>query len=976
MELILQQDLPHQQRAVEAAASVLDGVEVAPSSVYYENPIINLSDPLIAENISRLQKDIPNEMRGAAAINSCLCFDIKMETGTGKTYVYTKIIYEMFKRYKFNKFIVVVPSLAIKLGAVQFLEDSYVRRHFSDSCGYAAELEINVLEALKNKRKNRTYFPRAVDDFVRATSQNTKNINVLLVNMQLLTSAKLLTRDDYDYGAEGFYRPLDALRAVRPLIIIDEPHRFTRGQRAYNVIVDEIKPQCIIRIGAAFPDAAGKQGGGKDYQNLLYNLNACEAFNQNLIKGIAKEHFEPISKKNEKIKVLSIKRGDSAVFQYKQKGGQTKSYEVKAGDSMAIVNDLFSGIEISAIERSAVEFSNGIRKSVGEEIDPEVYMNSYQEQMISLALERHFESEKENFCNRRFKIKTLALFFIDDITSYRLDKDGKDPYLLRMFERLLREKIKNMISALSEQESEYRQYLLASLEDISASHAGYFSRDNTDTDEDIASEVDIILRKKKELLAFRKGDGSYNTLRFLFSKWTLKEGWDNPNVFTIAKLRSSGSENSKLQEVGRGLRLPVDENGNRVSNEEFMLNYIVDFTEADFAERLVKQVNSEVSAAFAVSEERLQAAAEKLNMTIDALFIELLCKKYINIKCEINLELRDNFLAEYPIFAEGVLAGKIKNCNRERLNKVKIRKGAYKDICRLWEYINRRYLLIYDKDLDDAIGSAVLTLLMGDIFSESALTSRRKIIKGQNGQVAATEADGISKTIVQPLHYGEFLKRISKSTNIPISVIHKSLCEYSARYNKIDAKHINETTAVKFISAFKEWRADNLKGRFKYTKGSIPVGATSLSYADGSAREEIVQGRIGRYIDQGEINPKYLYDSYTYDSKLEKENLTTDIEEVIVYGKIPKNSIAIPTTMGGVYSPDFIYIIKRADGGKELNIIVETKGVEDKTHLRGDEEVKIECAKLFFQTLSDEGYKVYFRAQLNSKKMKAIIDEL
>ena len=210
--------------------------------------------------------------------------------------------------------------------------------------------------------------------------------------------------------------------------------------------------------------------------------------------------------------------------------------------------------------------------------------------MLRLALQRHFETEKENFCNRNYKIKTLALFFIDDITSYRSSDDGKKPYLLTMFEELLKEQIEKTISSLNEHDKEYRDYLEASLSDLSACHAGYFSQDNSDSDEDIAKEVDTILHGKTQLLSFKNEDGTLNTLRFLFSKWTLKEGWDNPNVFTIAKLRSSGSENSKLQEVGRGLRLPVDENGNRISNEEFTLNYIVDFTEADFAQKLVDQV--------------------------------------------------------------------------------------------------------------------------------------------------------------------------------------------------------------------------------------------------------------------------------------------------------------------------------------------------------------------------------------------------
>ena len=242
-------------------------------------------------------------------------------------------------------------------------------------------------------------------------------------------------------------------------------------------------------------------------------------------------------------------------------------------------------------------------------------------------------------------------------SSYREDADGKAPYLLESFERLLKEKIKEELQSLTEHEYEYKEYLEASLADISACHAGYFSQDNTDSDDDIAEEVREILHGKKELLSFSHKDGSWNTRRFLFSKWTLKEGWDNPNVFTIAKLRSSGSEISKLQEVGRGLRLPVDENGNRISNEEFWLNYIVDFTEFDFAEQLVKQINGELPQTLAITEKVLSMLAQKRGISADAMFDELYSKNYIDRHMNINNENRDTMQEEYPELAQGLYSG-------------------------------------------------------------------------------------------------------------------------------------------------------------------------------------------------------------------------------------------------------------------------------------------------------------------------------
>ena len=947
MDLILQQGLPHQQNAIDAVCNVFKGVYISAPSQFYENPSFSLQDPHIADNIRILQSKLPVEYRSHITVSECgyLNLDIKMETGTGKTYVYTKTIYELHKRFGFNKFVIAVPSLAIKAGAEQFLKDSYARRHFTDGCGYGTEIEVLVLETPKNKKKGRSYFPGVVNDYIKGSCQNTKKIYVLLANMQLLTNAKMLTRDDYDYGAEGFYRPLDAIAATRPIVLIDEPHRFSRTQKAFKVILEEVRPQAILRFGATFPEATTGRGRNKiaikDYQNLLYDLNACESFNQGLIKGIAKEHFEPVSRKEEKVKIVSIDSRESVRLQYRKKGEPVKNVVLKKGDSLSIISTAFEGITIAAIGRSTVEFSNGIMKTTGEELDVDIYMTSYQEQMLRLALQRHFETEKVNFCNRTYKIKTLALFFIDDITSYRVGNDGKYPYLLAKFEKLLKEQIEKTIVSLDSHDKEYKKYLEASLADISACHAGYFSQDNSDSDEDIAKEVDIILNGKKQLLSFVNEKGGYNTLRFLFSKWTLKEGWDNPNVFTIAKLRSSGSDNSKLQEVGRGLRLPVDENGNRISNEEFVLNYIVDFTEADFAQKLVEQINGELPQAANISEEKLESVVKKLGKTSDDLFEELLFKHYIDRHNNIKTETRDVFFAEYPDFAVGLASGKVKDRNKDKAKPVKIRKAVYKEIKELWETINHRYLLFYDDELNDNMEETVLSLFeKPGVFTDLVIRSQREKVGSTGTEMNVLRESGVQFVMHKTIPYHMFLKHISNATNLPIKVLHSALCKYAKKHGTAFTAYINDNSVAGFCSEFSTWKNENLQGRFHYERSKSPLGATALTYMDGTVRNEIAQGRIGTKIVPGTPSAKYLYDSYAYDSPLEKDNITAEIEEVIVYGKIPRSSIAIPVITGGMYSPDFMYVVKRADGGKELNIVVETKDVEGKAELRGTEKVK------------------------------------
>lgn len=810
---------------------------------------------------------------------------------------------------------------------------------------------------------------------------NNKNrIYVLLVNMQLLTSGTMLTRDDYDYGVEGYFKPFDAIKFTKPIVIIDEPHRFSKDQQAYKKIVSEIKPQFIIRYGATFPEIAVGKGRNKvivkDYGNLLYDLKACDAFNQNLIKGVAKEHFEPLSKKYEKVKIVDIQSKTNVKFSHIKDGENTKQFLLTTGDMLSRISMDFGSLSISGIGKDFVELSNGQIKYQGEEIDVDIYSESYQEQMLRLAIERHFETEKNNF-DRKNKIKTLALFFIDDISSYRTAKDSeKAPYLKIAFEKILSEKIEDELAKLTPYDEEYKKYMIASKKDISACHMGYFSQDNDDSDEKIAEEVNDILYNKKKLLSLKDEAGNYNTGRFLFSKWTLKEGWDNPNIFTITKLRSSGCENSKLQEVGRGLRLPVDENGTRISNEEFRLNYIVDFTEANFAQQLVDQINADAPEKMSISDEKLNEVAKKLLLEPDDLFFDLFSKKYIDRNKVIKQENRDKFFAEYPDFTNGITKGKVQDRNKEKPKSIKIRAARYNELKTLWDEINKRYLLYYDASINVELLDIIDDIFEKGVFSEVILSSKRELVNSNGQYMVLAEDSGVQYTIEHPIPYNEFLKRINKATNIPILVIHNAMLKFSKKHGQVDKKFINKFTVDQFISEFNDWKNENLQGRFQYKKANIKYTSTALTHSDGTPKSEILQGKIGTKIADGTPSDKYLYDAITYDSPLEKENIMSEIESVVVYGKIPRNSVAIPTITGGTYSPDFMYVVKKQNGEKELNIVVETKDVEGKSDLRGIEKTKIDCAEVFFKQLTIDGYTVSFHKQLNNKKMKSIIDEV
>ena len=984
MELKLKQGLPHQQKGIQAVANSLTLSNFSENKFFYTNPVLNLDKEVLLSNIKNVQEHtkIHPEYKGLNAIGNYLNLDVKMETGTGKTYVYASTIFELHRRFNINKFIVVVPSLAIKAGATQFLTDPYVKKHFKDVCGYNAEIDLQVLESVKRK-KGKNYFPSAVREFVSGSTQNTKKIQVLLTNMALLTNSKMLTRSDYDSGVEDFFKPIDAIKATLPFLMIDEPHRFSKGQKAFKFITEQIQPQCIIRYGATFPTKTIGKGKNKktlkDYQNLVYNLNACDSFNQGLIKGIAKEHFEPVSKKEDKVKVMSFKSKTSVKLNYIKRGETTKGFELTKGDSLSIISDQLEGIKIDAIGKNFLELSNGQTKFQGEEFSTDIYSTSYQEQMLKLAIERHFEAERINF-DRKFKIKTLALFFIDDIYSYRKEKDSsKEPYLQQMFERLLLEQIDKVLPTLSKvNDKEYIEYLEASKKDIAACHAGYFSQDNSDSDEDIAKEVDEILHDKKSLLSIKDKNGKINTRRFLFSKWTLKEGWDNPNIFTITKLRSSGSENSKLQEVGRGLRLPVDVNGNRISNEEFKLNYIIDFTEADFAKKLIDEINSDLPQEFKITEEQLGKVSEKLKVEPDDLFIELLTKKYIDRKHNIIQENTGQFFEEYPDFSIGLEQGKIEDKNTKPTKKIKIRPAVYRELKELWEAINEKYIIYYDKlEKEDFLKNQLVEIFEDNVFTDVIMESNRQVFSTTDENTfGAFEGSGVQYVVNKELPYGLFLRRISSLTNLPIKSINEALIQLVNNNKGIEIK-INESSAANFVSKFNDWKVNNLEGRFSYKKANLKLGATALTDEQGNPKEEVTQGRIGTKFQEGEPTSKYLYDTYAYDSPLEKQNmLASDISEIIVYGKIPRNSLSIPTTTGQSYSPDFMYIVNKANGEKVLNVIVETKDVDTEETLRGIEKAKINCAKQFFNQLTLDGYKVEFKEQIRNKKIKQIIDEV
>lgn len=987
MRLILKKNLEHQTLPIEKLCSIFNtGIKKAMKSI--ENPIIDLNNSYIYQNIKNLQADLPSNLQSInTPENGYLNIDIKMETGTGKTYVYTKTIYELNKLYGFKKFIIAVPSLAIKAGTENFIKNKHNVNHFKNVCNYDGEIKLQTIEGVKRKKGSKNYIPNEIREFVSSSNIQQNTIEVLLVNMQHLKDSKngVLVRDDYDSHIEGYHRPIEAISATRPIVIIDEPHRFNRENVTFKFIEEQIKPQMILRFGATFPVKTVGRGKNKvevkDYQNLIYDLNIHKAFEQNLIKGVAKEHVESPNKKEEVFKILGMKKGEYVRFQRTVLDANNKliktTKDLNTNDPLSFLSPNLQGLSIDGIMASKIILSNGEEKVKGDTFFADIFATSYVRESIQLTLKRHFETERDNFA-RKFKIKTLALFFIDDVYSYR-SNDEKDPYLKNIFEEELRKKLEQEIKNCGDTESDYCKYLEASLNSIKDTHAGYFAQDNISTEAEIEKEVNTILFEKEELLSLTNNDGSFNTTRFIFSKWALKEGWDNPNIFTISKLRSSGSDNSKLQEIGRGLRLPVDETGNRIENESFTLNYIVDFTEKDFIQKLEKEIYGDTSAELKkLSTEQIEELATNKGISNEEIVTELMLKGYISYTLEIKQEKFQQFSDEYPEIFNKLDKSKINDRNKNENPKVRIRHENYWKLKDLWENLNEKYYLHFDEIGDDILIDTIFNVITEDLISKTVKTTERAKMEMIQGEfIFNTTYDSIESSGDSSLPYGEFLKKLAESSNISIPLIHKGIAKAS-KSKKIENNFFTLDTIKSFSSYFKQRIYAELLKIYSYRKlPGTNIHPTQLTSIDGKPREFVqTSAYLGVNKKDGTPLQKYLYETILFDSTIEEHNILSNIDSVEVFGKIPKRTLQIPFIDGSTYSPDFMYVVNDKNGNPNLNVVIESKGINLKQDLRQIEEDKINAAHKLFDTVKKEGIKVSYRKQTNNEDIYNIINNI
>lgn len=947
-----EKNLNHQSHAVDSTIAVFENISLVQpteSDKNYINPAFDFTtERTYPENIRAIQED--NGVNEKIKRNSNI-IDIMMETGTGKTYTYTKTIFELNKHYGIFKFIVVVPTLSIKAGTIDFLKSDSSREHFKEQ--YGKTLHLHIVESKKNSKSKKSFIPPTVTSFVNAGNFEKNSIQVMIINAGMINSETM--QKSFDKGLFDKYTvPFDAVGATKPFMIIDEPHKFGTGNKTWENI-QKMKPQFILRYGATF------QG----YENLIYTLTAVDSFNRNLVKGVIGHITEFESGKNAVVKFIDSD-GTEASFELIE-NDKRKTVKLKKKDSLQTIHSAMSDLSIENLNKSTVVLSNGLEMKKGDKINPYSYAEKLQETMIQKAIKHHFEIEKE-LLTREVKIKPLTLFFIDNIDEYR----NKEGYIRKTVEQYIKAEIEELLK--TEKDAFFNAYLEKTLLDLSATHAGYFSKDNTEKDEAIEKEINEILHDKQAMLDLE------NPRRFIFSKWTLREGWDNPNVFQICKLRSSGSEISKLQEVGRGLRLPVNEYGNRVKDEQFYLNYFVDFTESDFVDKLVSEINQK-SGAISIeqvpdklSEQMIKKICELYETTEDELLEVLDSNNVVTRTNSFKTGGFDFIKQNYPRIFEGVNSNKVRKATDPK-KKVVVRTEKYQELKDLWEKLNEKVILEYKFDNEAGFKTLFTEFLKAqkDNFTSDGINERISKVEIKDNKAVVNESESVynrKTATISIMKYSDFLKELSKILNININTLHQSIIDSGTDINK----YLNQTTLRIIKQNFDFFLMTQAFDKYsiEYKKVSNSIHPTKLTDEKGNVLKEISASDVGVLFSDEDVADSYFFEELYYDSDLEKSNIKSEVKEVIVFTKIPKNSIKIPVAGGKSYSPDFAYVLKFKDGEQKLNFIVETKDVNSKDGLRDEEKFKIKHAEKFF----DSKVKIEFRTQFSNNKIVDLIKEI
>lgn len=904
--------------------------------------------------------------------------DVEMETGTGKTYCYIKTIFELNKRYGWSKFIIMVPSIAIREGVDKSLK--ITADHFTESYGKKARFFV--------------YNSKRLHELESFSSD--AGINVMVMNIQAFASRGADNRRIYD-ELDDFQsrKPIDVIAANRPILILDEPQKM-EGAATLEAL-PKFKPLMILRYSATH----------RTQHNRIHRLDALDAYNQKLVKKIAVRGIQTrgLAGTNAYLYLEGIDISKKAPVARIELEVKLKSGEIKRQlRRLTFRDDLFAesgeldqyrdGFTISQIDYVAdtVEFTNGLVLKAGD-ANGDVSERDIRRIQIRETIKAHLDREKQLFAQG---IKVLSLFFIDEVVKYRdyAQADERGEYA-RVFEEEYQRLKDEYLSELDLDNHAYRQYLQGI--DAEATHSGYFSIDKKTNrlkdpvvgaravDSDDVDAYDLILKDKESLLGLHGPNDDAETrakrmVRFIFSHSALREGWDNPNVFVICMLKHSDNTISRRQEVGRGLRLCVDQHGDRIDHPTVVhdinvLTVIASESYKDFVAGLQQEVAETLSArprqatesyftgkllntdkgpveVTAAMAKQIYRYLAKNDYTDDT---DQIIDTYRQAKADGTLAALPADLQPYAdqvfelidsVFSDDQLP-RVEDARKPKTNP---RNANFdkKEFQELWSRINRKAVYRVEFDSDELIRKCISTL-----DNELRVTPLQYTVQ------VGVQRDGLTD---EQLRAGEAFKVEETATSYSDSI--HSRVKYDLLGKVAENTQLTRQTTASIlqgiqVAVFKQFQQNPehfiAEATRLITEQKAAMVIERLAYDELDERydsEIFTANQVGQDFTRAtEKLHKHVYDYAITDSEVERKfvkELDTS-SEVVVYAKLPRGFL-IPTPVGD-YNPDWAISFK-AGSVRHIYFVAETKGSMSSMKLREIEKTKIECARRFFDEIS------------------------
>lgn len=898
-----------------------------------------------------------------------LHLDVEMETGTGKTYCYIKTLFEMNKRYGWSKFIIMVPSIAIREGVLKSLQ--MTAEHFTES--------------YNKKARFFTYNSKRLHEIESFSSD--AGINVMVMNIQAFNARGKDNRRIYD-ELDDFQsrRPIDVIAANRPILILDEPQKM-EGKATMEAL-PQFNPLMILRYSATH----------RTQHNRIHRLDALDAYNQKLVKKIEVRGIQTrgLAGTNAYLFLEGIDTSPQAPvarieMEIKLKSGQIKRQLRR----LRFRDDLFAesgeldqyrdGFTVSQIDATTdtVEFTNGLVLKAGE-ASGDVSEGDVRRIQIRETIKAHMDREKQLFAQG---IKVLSLFFIDEVAKYRdYDQPDEQGDYARIFEEEYQRLKDEYLSELAIDNEAYRAYL-DSIEPA-ATHNGYFSIDKKTkrlknpamgkkaVDSDDVDAYDLILKDKERLLSFEE------PTRFIFSHSALREGWDNPNVFVMCMLKHSDNTISRRQEVGRGLRISVDKHGDRMDNPVAVHHInVLTVIASESYKNFVAGLQQEISETLSARPRQATAAfftgkvinTEQGPVAVSADMAEgieyyLVQNGYVDRQKNILDKYHDakmtGAIAELPDdlkpYAEEVFAlidtvfsdaqlPRIDDGRKPKTNRLN-NNFDKKEFQALWQRINRKAVYRVDFDSEELVQKCI-----------AALDEKLRVTPLQYTVHKGIQQEGLTD---EQLRKGDSFKIKESATEYGESV--HSLVRYDLLGSVAGNAQLTRQTTANIlqgiqVAVFQQFRQNPehfiAEASRLITEQKAAMVIERLVYDEVDERYDVdifTANQTGQDFSRATDKLKnHVYDYAIIDSEVERyfvEELDTS-SEVVVYAKLPRGFL-IPTPLGD-YNPDWA-ISFRAGSVKHVYFIAETKGTMSSMKLREIEQTKIDCARKFFDEISQQ----------------------